>query len=147
VLAHGFFDTGRCWAPLAAEFRDDYTVVTYDARGHGRSEAPGHGYGIDDRVADLVGVLDALDVDDPMLLGHSMGGSTVAATAARYPDQPRGIILEDPAGMHGAPETGPDERATMVRERIESHAEQSVAEIAAEYDDRDPKLARRLAVA
>ena len=147
VLAHGLFDTGRCWAPLVADLATDYTVVTYDARGHGRSAAPETGYGIDDRVADLVGLLDALGLSNPVLVGHSMGGSTVAWAAARHPTRPRGVVLEDPAGLHGAPEMGPVERAAAVRDRVETHADQSVAEIATEYDDRDPALARRLAVA
>ena len=147
VLAHGLFDTGRCWAPLVADLAADYTVVTYDARGHGRSAAPETGYGLDDRVADLVGLLDGLSVTDPVLVGHSMGGSTVAWAAARHSERPRGVVLEDPAGLHGDPETGPDERAAAVRDRVETRAEQPVAEIATEYDDRDSDLARRLAVA
>lgn len=147
VLAHGLFDTGRCWAPLVADLAVDYTVVTYDARGHGRSAAPATGYGVDDRVADLVGLLDALSLTDPVLLGHSMGASTVAWAAAWHPARPSGVVLEDPAGMHGDPAMGPAERATAVRERVETDAEQSTDELVAEYDDRDPDLARRLAVA
>ena len=36
VLAHGFSDDGRCWAPLAEALEADYEVVMVDARGHGR---------------------------------------------------------------------------------------------------------------
>ncbi|WP_458188143.1 alpha/beta fold hydrolase [Haladaptatus sp. NG-WS-4] len=78
VMAYGFYDNGRCWAPLAADLADDYDLVMYDARGHGRSDAPEAGYAIEDRVDDLVGLVDALSLVDPILLGHSMGGSTVA---------------------------------------------------------------------
>ena len=147
VLAHGLFDSGRCWAPLVADLATDYTVVTYDARGHGKSATPEAGYGVDDRVADLVGLLDALSLTDPILVGHSMGASTVAWAAARHPARPRGVVLEDPAGMHGDPEMGPAERATAVRDRVEADARRSTDELVAEYDDRDPELARRLATA
>ena len=105
VMAHGFYANGRCWEPLVSDLSDEYDIVMYDARGHGRSEAPETGYGIEDRIADLVGLVEALSLDDPILLGHSMGGSTAAWTAAKHPDLPRAIALEDPAGMYGPPET------------------------------------------
>ncbi|MEF8851847.1 MAG: alpha/beta hydrolase [Haloarculaceae archaeon] len=99
VVAHGVFDDGPCRTPLARDLQDDYDVVMYDARGHGRSDAPEAGYGIDDRVADLVGLLDALAVDDPVLFGHSMGGDTVLATASAHPDLPRAVVAVDPASL------------------------------------------------
>ena len=148
VMAHGFYDNGRCWASLATDLAGDYDVVTYDARGHGRSDAPETGYDIGNRVADLIGVVDGLGLDDPILLGHSMGGATAAWTAAEHPDLVRGLVLEDPVGMYGEPEVGPDERARIVRERLGDRSVRSIeAEIEAEYDDPDPEWVRRCAVA
>ncbi len=106
VLAHGFYVNGRCWAPLLGDLAADFEVVAYDARGHGLSEAPESGYGIDERVADLVGVVRGLDLTDPVLLGHSMGAVTVAWAAATHPDLPRAVVLEDPVGMRDAAEPG-----------------------------------------
>ncbi|WP_123534981.1 alpha/beta fold hydrolase [Halosimplex salinum] len=99
VVAHGVFDDGLCRTPLARDLEDDYDVILYDARGHGQSDAPESGYGADDRAADLIGLLDGLDVEDPILFGHSMGGDTVLATAANYPDRPRAVVSVDPAGL------------------------------------------------
>lgn len=99
VVAHGVFDDGPCRTPLLREFADEYDVVAFDARGHGRSDAPETGYGFDDRVADLVGLLDALEIEDPVLFGHSMGGDTVLATAAAHPDRPRAVVAVDPASL------------------------------------------------
>jgi pimeloyl-ACP methyl ester carboxylesterase len=148
VMAHAFCANGRCWIPLAEDLTDDYDVITYDARGHGRSDAPETGYGIENRIADLVGVVNELDLTDPILLGHSMGAATVAWTAAEYPDLPRALILEDPIGLYGTPDMGPDERAQAVRENLRDRANRSVEEeIAANYDDFNPDWARRFAVA
>lgn len=147
VMAHGFYDNGRCWAPLAADLAADYDVVMYDARAHGQSEAPETGYDVEDRVADLVGLVDALGLEDPLLLGHSMGGSTVAWTAALHPDLPQAAVLEDPAGMLDIPKTDPDERSRGARTNVRKWASQSVEELAAEYADERPNLARRIAVA
>jgi len=99
VVAHGVFDDGPCRTPLVRDLADEYDVIAYDARGHGLSEAPESGYGVDDRAADLVGLLDALDVENPVLFGHSMGGDTVLATAATHPDLPRAVVAVDPACM------------------------------------------------
>jgi len=128
VIGHGVFDDGPCRTPLARAFAGEFDVVLVDARGHGRSDAPADGYGMADRVADLVGVLDALDLRDPILFGHSMGGDTVAATAAAHPDLPRAVVMEDPAGML-AHEESPEEMAAWATERIEFWHEHSKAEL------------------
>ncbi|MFB6135241.1 MAG: alpha/beta fold hydrolase [Halobacteriaceae archaeon] len=145
VLAHGFTDDGRCWTPLARELRESYDVVAYDARGHGRSDAPEHGYGVADRVADLVGVLDALDLEAATLVGHSMGGSTVANAAARHPERVRAAVLEDPAGMLEAGGAPAEERAREVREQVRAWREASREELLAENEARGPELAALLA--
>jgi len=96
VVSHGFTDDGYCRLDLARELADDFDVVLYDARGHGRSDAPDEKYGPSERAADLLGLLDALGIDDPILFGHSMGADTVTMAAARSPDRPRAVVLEDP---------------------------------------------------
>jgi pimeloyl-ACP methyl ester carboxylesterase len=110
VVAHGVFDDGLCRTPLARDLADDYDVVCYDARGHGQSDAPESGYDAETRAADLVGLLDGLDIDDPVLFGHSMGGDTVLAAAAAYPDRPRAVVAADPACLlgHNAENRGED---------------------------------------
>lgn len=145
VLAHGFYDSGLRWVPLASDLTDEYEVVTYDARGHGRSDAPETGYDLENRIADLRAVVREFDFDDPVLLGHSMGAVTVARTAAMHPNLPRGIVLEDPDGIHDVPDAGPDERVQMAREGI---TDQSIEDIITEhYHGIDPVHARRLATA
>ena len=148
VLAHGFYDSGLRWVPLANDLADEYEVVTYDARGHGRSDAPPTGYELKDRITDLRAVVRKFDLDDPVLLGHSMGAVTVARTAATYPDLSRGVVLEDPVGIHDVPDAGPDERVTLAREKIEDITNQSVEDIITEhYQDIDLVHAKRLATA
>lgn len=150
VAAHGFYANGRCWLPLATDLTDEYEVITYDARAHGRSDAPADGYDIESRVADLVGVLDALGLDDPILLGHSMGAATAAWTAATHPDRARALVLEDPVGVHGTPddEMPAEERAAFTRERLDGIEGRSVEELVeSEYEEFEPEWARRLAVA
>ncbi len=96
VLAHGFSDDGICWANLTKELASDYDVIMPDARGHGLSDPPSKSDAADAQVEDLAGLIRELKLEKPILFGHSMGSSSVAWFAAKYPDVPRAVILEDP---------------------------------------------------
>jgi pimeloyl-ACP methyl ester carboxylesterase len=97
VLAHGSSDDGLCWTNLAIEFQDRYDIIMFDARGHGLSDPPTAADAPDVQVEDLAGLIKALKLEKPVLMGHSMGSASVAHFAAKYPDVPRAVILEDPA--------------------------------------------------
>lgn len=96
ILLHGLTMNGACWAPLARVLENDYDVVMPDARGHGKSSMPHHGYCYDDLATDVVDLIDALRLTKPVVLGHSMGGMTAAVVASRHGKQLRGLILVDP---------------------------------------------------
>lgn len=97
VLAHGSSDDALCWTNMAKEFDDDYDVIMFDARGHGLSDPPTPSDAPDVQVEDLAGLIKALKLEKPILMGHSMGSASVAHFAAKYPDVARAVILEDPA--------------------------------------------------
>jgi N-formylmaleamate deformylase len=96
VLLHGITDSGLCWERVAVTLTDTYDVIMIDARGHGQSDKPRTGYTYPDHAADVVGVIDALGLDKPVLIGHSMGAATAATVAHRYPEKVRALVLEDP---------------------------------------------------
>jgi pimeloyl-ACP methyl ester carboxylesterase len=95
VLAHGFSEDGLVWTALAEALEDQYDVIMPDARGHGRSDAAETGLGTADLASDLRGIIGALGLDKPAVLGHSMGGMTTFALAGIYPDIPGAILVED----------------------------------------------------
>jgi pimeloyl-ACP methyl ester carboxylesterase len=96
VLLHGLMASGACWTPLARALEKDYDVIMPDARGHGNSGAPDHGYLYDNLAADVMSFIDALGLASPVVLGHSMGGMTAAVVASLSPKRLRGLILADP---------------------------------------------------
>ncbi len=96
LMAHGSSDNGLCWTNLAKELVDDYDIILPDARGHGLSDPPRRSDSADTQAEDLAGLIRALKLKKPILMGHSMGSSSVAWFAAKYPDIPGAVILEDP---------------------------------------------------
>jgi cation diffusion facilitator CzcD-associated flavoprotein CzcO/pimeloyl-ACP methyl ester carboxylesterase len=86
VLVHGWTCSTAFWAPVARRLGRDLRVVTYDQRGHGASGVPGRdAYSTDALADDLAAVLAACVPPDEraVVAGHSMGGMTVLAAAAR----------------------------------------------------------------
>ncbi len=96
VLLHGLITSGACWTPLARALESDYDVIMPDARGHGNTSAPDQGYCYDTLAMDVIGLIDALGLSSPVVLGHSMGGMTAAVVASRNPQRLRGVVLADP---------------------------------------------------
>jgi pimeloyl-ACP methyl ester carboxylesterase len=102
ILAHGSSDDALCWTNFAKELTARYDLVLYDARGHGLSDPPTAADTPEAQVEDLAGLITALKIDKPIVMGHSMGSAAVAAFAAKYPDVPRAVVLEDPNLLRGA---------------------------------------------
>ncbi len=96
ILLHGLTANGACWTAVAHALEGEYDVIMPDARGHGKSEAPDEGYRYEDLANDVVGLIKALGLSSPVLLGHSMGGLTAAVVASREHNLLRGLILADP---------------------------------------------------
>lgn len=98
VCVHGLavVDNAATSFVLGFDLAKDADVVAYDLRGHGRSEQPPTGYSLTDHVADLVALLDALDLTAPVhLVGFSYGGAIVTLAAARHPERVASLTLLD----------------------------------------------------
>jgi pimeloyl-ACP methyl ester carboxylesterase len=70
------------WLPYVHHFVSRYRGVTLDHRGHGESDKPQTGYRWEAFGADFVGFLDALELENVLAVGHSKGGTAIAAAAA-----------------------------------------------------------------
>ncbi|MDN7184580.1 alpha/beta hydrolase [Caballeronia sp. SEWSISQ10-4 2] len=85
VFSHGWPLNADAWdAQMLFLVQKGYRVIAHDRRGHGRSGQPGKGNDMDTYADDLAAVLDALDVKDTMLVGHSTGGGEVTRYIGRH---------------------------------------------------------------
>jgi N-formylmaleamate deformylase len=100
IALHGLAGNGKCWSQVARVLEKDYDVIMPDARGHGSSSAPQHGYTYQDHANDVIELIRTLGIKSPYLLGHSMGGMTAAMVASRLGSAISGIILADPTSAN-----------------------------------------------
>lgn len=95
VLLHGIGSNAGSWVPVLSELAAEFRLVLLDMRGHGGSSRPERGYLIPDYARDLDGVLTAVDLKRPLILGHSLGGMTALEWATSNPDRATALVIED----------------------------------------------------
>ncbi|MFB6155824.1 MAG: alpha/beta fold hydrolase [Haloferacaceae archaeon] len=97
VWLHGGWQSADSWGPQVARFADEYRVVTFDLRGHGRTGGTDQRtYSVDLFTDDLETLLAHLGVDRPILGGISLGGMVVQSYLDRHPDAARGAVVGGP---------------------------------------------------
>jgi non-heme chloroperoxidase len=138
VLVHAWGLNSHMWnAQLPALLAAGFQVVTIDQRGHGRSDRTASGYDIDTLSRDVVAVLDALDLDDVVLVGQSMGG-TVVAHAVGGLRTPRVSRLVLSAPVTPCLTTGPDNPLGLPPEAFAANRAAMAADIAGWLDANAP---------
>jgi pimeloyl-ACP methyl ester carboxylesterase len=96
VLAvHGITSNSRTWLPLARVLDGRASVVAVDLRGRAASNRLPGPYGIAAHVNDLLAVLDRLEADRAVLVGHSLGAYIVARFGADHPQRVHTAVLVD----------------------------------------------------
>ena len=85
VFSHGWPLTADAWDDQLMFFADHgYRVIAHDRRGGGRSGQPWRGNDLDTYADDLAAVIEALDLDDIVLVGHSTGGGEITRYVGRH---------------------------------------------------------------
>jgi len=94
VFLHGLGEQAASWQSVEPGFASGFRVVAVDLRGHGASDWPGS-YTYELMRDDVLAVLDALDLHDIVLVGHSMGGVVAYLVAQAQPDRVGRLVIED----------------------------------------------------
>jgi non-heme chloroperoxidase len=98
VLLHGIMLSSALWVHQLRDLADHHRVIAVDLRGHGQSLPGSAGSGIERLAADVAQVLEALGVEEAVVVGHSMGGMVALQLAVDLPVAERsrrlaGIVL------------------------------------------------------
>lgn len=99
VLVHGYPLSGELFREQRDGLSDEFQVVTLDLRGFGRSETPNSEASLETYAGDVLAVMDALEIDQAIIGGHSMGGMTVMQMYKQAPERFLGMLLIDTAAM------------------------------------------------
>ena len=92
VFIHDWAADRGYWEHQVDVFAPDYTVVTLDLAGHGRSGATRERWSWDAYADDVAAVVNALDLDRVVLVGHSMGGLVALLAAPKLPGRVIGVV-------------------------------------------------------
>jgi pimeloyl-ACP methyl ester carboxylesterase len=134
IFLHSFAGSIGHWQTQLEHLRDHRRAIAFDFRGHGKSDAPSdNNYSTEALSEDLKTIIDSLDLDRFILVGHSMGGSAAIAYAATEPERVAGLMLV------GTPGKTPAEQSKPIISSLRSEKYQQVMD---NYMDRLLKDAR-----
>ncbi|UCG01872.1 MAG: alpha/beta hydrolase [Candidatus Heimdallarchaeota archaeon] len=98
VFIQGAFVSSTMWENQVNFFSKSFQTLVYDLRGHGiTGPSSRKKYSVDLYADDLVNLLDALNIDKPIICGISLGGMIAQVFATKYPERLSALILADTA--------------------------------------------------
>jgi pimeloyl-ACP methyl ester carboxylesterase len=108
-----------------------------DAQGHGKSARLDANFTFESHTHQIAGLVKALGLKKPIIMGHSMGAGTTVNVAINYPDLPRAIILEDPAWLKQ--DTMPPPNQADIKSYLTSLRKKTLDELVVEGRTSNPK--------
>jgi 3-oxoadipate enol-lactonase len=125
TFSHSLASDLSMWDGLAAALADRYTVLRYDTRGHGGSDAPEGPYSFAQLAGDVVGLLDALNIERSHFVGLSMGGMIAQHFGLAHPHRLGKLVIAS-SSSRTPPEARAlwDERIALARSQgMRAHVE------------------------
>jgi pimeloyl-ACP methyl ester carboxylesterase len=92
IFLHGGHGDARNFVDFAPRFADGYRVLALDRRGKGQSEMVDWGYGTAAQAEDVLGFMDALGLERPVLIGFHRPVATMTYLAEHHPDRLTGVV-------------------------------------------------------
>jgi pimeloyl-ACP methyl ester carboxylesterase len=136
ILTHGYSSTGEMWAGQVGPLAKRFTVITWDMRGHGRSDYPQDpaAYSEAATVADMAALLDGVGASDAVVGGLSLGGYMSLAFHATHPERTRALLIVDtgPGYKNDQARDGWNANAVARAERFEAEGFGDLSKASAE---------------
>ena len=86
-LPHGIGAARDAWRFIVPKLSENFTIIAYDLRGHGKSPVTHKNFGLDELVLDLERIREKTNINKGHFVGHSLGGMIAPAYAKKYPDK------------------------------------------------------------
>lgn len=99
VLIHGLGSSMPAWKNNVAALAAQHRVVTIDLPGYGKSSKGNYDYSMAFFAKAVRGVVRELQLENVVLVGHSMGGQIAITYALEYPQDVQALVLSSPAGL------------------------------------------------
>ncbi|HEY1279320.1 MAG TPA: alpha/beta hydrolase [Acidimicrobiales bacterium] len=93
VMLHGLSDSWRSFEPVFDVLAPDVRAIAVSLRGHGDAGRPEAGYELGSLAADVVSLLERLELDAVVLVGHSLGAAVALLVARQSPDRLQALVL------------------------------------------------------
>src|SRR6202163_3074244 len=93
MFVSGLAGFASFWHDQAVAFAKNFDVVTHDHRGIGQSDLTRSGFTIDRMAADVIGLMDALEIERAHIVGHSTGGAIAQTLAVEHPKRLASMVL------------------------------------------------------
>ena len=93
IFVSGLNGTGRAWQPQVVAFAPHFRVITYDQRGTGASDKLQRAFSVDQMTAELIGLMDALNIERAHIVGQSTGGAIGQTAAIGYPERVARMVI------------------------------------------------------
>jgi 3-oxoadipate enol-lactonase / 4-carboxymuconolactone decarboxylase len=101
VLSHSIGCDHGMWAPQVADLLPYFQILRFDTRGHGASDAPAAEYTVERLALDLLGIADALGIDNFAFCGLSLGGAIGQWLSIHAADRLTGLVLANTSPQFG----------------------------------------------
>ena len=138
VLLHGFLENQSMWNAFVPELVKKYRIITIDLLGHGETECLGYVHTMEDQADMVHHLLHELKIRKAVLIGHSMGGYVALAFAELYPDNVKGIVLQNSTSRADSDErkANRDRAIIAVKQNYSAFIRMSIANLFSE-DNRE----------
>jgi 3-oxoadipate enol-lactonase len=145
ILAHPLGANLHLWDQITPALAEKFFLIRFDARGHGQSHRPGGPYALGDLGADVLGVMDELNVKRAHFLGQSMGGAVGQWLMIHAPERLEKVVLANTA-PHFPGAAGWNARIRSTREKGMAELAPVVAQrwLTADFRKGHPDVARKI---
>ncbi|MEV4318458.1 3-oxoadipate enol-lactonase [Actinocrispum sp. NPDC049592] len=145
ILSGSVGSSVEMWLPQREALSDEYRVISYDHRGHGKSPVPQGPYSVEELAGDVLALLDRLNIEKAHFCGLSLGGA-VGMWLGRYqPHRLDQLVLACTSASFGSPEAWAERIELARKEGMEWIADFSLPRwLTKEFITENPETAERI---